>query len=406
MVTGGDLQHLRRLNALAVVSALRAAGPLPLTQLAEHAELARATVKEVVADLVEQGWVLELDPSAGAKGRPARRYRFHAEAGRVLGLDIGAHKVLAAVADLDGRVLHIAREPVMPDDSRHERLAAVDRAVASCLAGSGTAAAGVWAAVAGSTGYVDLEGHVVLSRAIHDWSGVPLAEHLGRRLPCTVLVENDSRLAALAECRKGAARGVSNMVYLHIGRRAGAAIVLDGVPLRGSTGAAGEIGVHPLFNLGHTSELLSAIPSVKPGTPPEAVAGAVFEAARRGDPEARGAVLRYVKVLGLATAALTLAVDPEVVVLGGGFSRSADVLLPPLRAELDTMCLRTPDLRASTLGEECVAAGAVCYAVDHLNGVLFNPEVGPPSMVMMESTQMLSGQQTSVRPRPRGRAGS
>ncbi|MFI7418540.1 ROK family protein [Nonomuraea sp. NPDC049684] len=386
-VTGGDLQRLRRFNALAALSALRAGGPATLTQLAERADLARATIKVVVKDLMELGWVVQMDPSGGEKGRPARRYRFHAEAGRVLGLDIGAHKVLVVVADLDGNVLHTTREPVTPEQPRAERLAAVDRAVDACLTGSGTAAPDVWLAVAGSTGYVDLQGRVVLSRAIQDWSDVPLADHLGDRLRCPVLVENDSRLAALAECRRGIARDARNLIFLHVGRRAGAAVVLDGVPLRGSGGAAGEIGVHPLFNLGHVGELLQAVPSVEPGTPPEAVAGAVFEAARQGDVEARRAVLRYVKVLALATTAMALTVDPDLVVLGGGFSRSADVLMEPLSVELETMCLRTPELRASVLGDECVAIGAVCHGVEHLTKVLFDPEIdlsaaAPPSLMV------------------------
>ncbi|MFI6920142.1 ROK family protein [Nonomuraea spiralis] len=377
-VTGGDLQRLRRLNALAALAALRAGGPATLTQLAERADLARATIKVVIQDLMELGWVVQMDPSGGEKGRPARRYRFRAEAGRVLGLDIGAHKVLAVVADLDGNVLHTTREPVTPEQPRAERLAAVDRAVDACLTGSGTSAPDIWIAVAGSTGYIDLHGHVVLSRAIQDWSGVPLADHLEQRLRCTVLVENDSRLAALAECRRGVARDTRNMIFLHVGRRAGAAVVLDGVPLRGGGGAAGEIGVHPLFNVGG---LLQAVPSVEPGTPPDAVAGAVFEAVRRGDDEARRAVLRYVKVLALATTAMALTVDPDLVVLGGGFSRSADVLLEPLRGELETMCLRAPELRASVLGEECVAVGAVCHGVEHLSTMLFNSEVGPLTAV-------------------------
>ncbi|WP_049564481.1 ROK family transcriptional regulator [Nonomuraea sp. SBT364] len=376
-VIGGDLQRLRRLNALAALSALRAGGPLTLTQLAERADLARATIKVVVKDLMELGWVTQLDPSGGEKGRPARRYRFRAEAGRVLGLDIGAHKVLAVVADLDGDVLHTTREQVTPGHSRAERLAAVDRVVDACLTGSNTPASDVWIAVAGSTGYVDLQGRVVLSRAIQDWAGVPLAGHLGARLRCAVLVENDSRLAALAECRRGVARDTRNLIFLHVGRRAGAAIVLDGVPLRGGGGAAAEIGAHPLFRFGHAGELLGSVPAVAPGTPPDAVAGAVFEAARRRDPDALGAVLRYVKVLALATAAMALTVDPDLVVLGGGFSRSADVLMEPLRGELATMCLRTPELRASVLGDECVAVGAVCHGVEHLSELLFDPESGP-----------------------------
>jgi hypothetical protein len=55
---------------------------------------------DVAADLIGQGWVAEVPPVSGATGRPARRYRFRADAGHVLGLDIGGDKVLAAVTDL------------------------------------------------------------------------------------------------------------------------------------------------------------------------------------------------------------------------------------------------------------------------------------------------------------------
>ncbi|YCK35422.1 hypothetical protein ACNF49_15455 [Actinomadura sp. ATCC 39365] len=62
--------------------------------------------------------------------------------------------------------------------------------------------------------------------------------------------------------------------------------------------------------------------------------------------------------------------------------------MEPLRVELETMCLRTPELRASVLGDECVAIGAVCHGVEHLAKVLFDPEIdlsvaGPPSSLMV-----------------------
>jgi predicted NBD/HSP70 family sugar kinase len=69
-----------------------------------------------------------------------------------------------------------------------------------------------------------------------------------------------------------------------------------------------------------------------------------------------------------------LTLDPELVVLGGGFSRSADVLLPALNRALEPHCLRVPDIRPSALGEECVALGAACLALDHVDEQFFSPD--------------------------------
>ncbi|MEV0826139.1 hypothetical protein [Nonomuraea rubra] len=59
-----------------------------------------------------------------------------------------------------------------------------------------------------------------------------------------------------------------------------------------------------------------------------------------------------------------------------GFSRSAGVLLDRLRVRLERRRMRLPDVRASTLGDECVVVGAIGYALDHLDE-LFTPGSGP-----------------------------
>lgn len=107
------------------------------------------------------------------------------------------------------------------------------------------------------------------------------------------------------------------------------------------------------------------------GGDPDEAAGHVFAAARLGDRSALTAVRSYVRDLSLGTAALVVTLDPQLVVLGGGFSRSADVLLEQLRRELEKQCIRTPEVLASTLGEECVVLGAVRLALDQVDDRMF-----------------------------------
>ncbi|MFE3454244.1 ROK family protein [Nonomuraea sp. NPDC059194] len=373
-LSGGDLQRLRQLNSLSSIRALRdARGPLTLTELAARTGLSRGSIVDVITDLHERGWIAEVEPTTGGMGRPARRYRFRADAGHVLGIDIGVHKVLAVVTDLAGRTVASGRIAVSPRTTRDERLQAMSRAVDAALVASGLTPLDLWGVAAGSLGVVDREGVVTRVEALPDWAGVDLIGHLGRQLPCPITLQNDSKLAALAEQRLGVAAGVRDLVYLHAGRRPGAALILDGRLHHGFSGATGEVGLMEITGWRTMANHLESCPAAE-GASPDDAAGLVFGAARAGDPVALAAVDAYAHQLALGTAAMVLTLDPELVVLGGGFSRSADVLLPPLRRALEPHCLRVPELRPSTLGEECVALGAACLALEHVDKQFFSPE--------------------------------
>lgn len=376
-VNGGDLSRLRRLNALTTLRSLRGGAALTVSELAKLTRLSRPSVEDVVADLVAHGWVAEAAPVAGAMGRPARRYRFRADLGHVLGVDVGAHKVLATFADLDGTVLARARVAVTPDLPRTRRLGAIDTAVADCLSVAGRAPADLWAAAIATTGLVDQRGRVTLATGIPDWTGVDLAAHLRSGLPCPVEVENDCKLAALAERWRGAAQGADDVVYLLLGLRTGAGLIIGGRLHRGFSGAAGEIGLLPEARWAVAQESLNRWRDAPTGAAAEDIAPLVFAAARSGQASAKAAVRKYVGDIAVGTAALVLALDPQLVVLGGGFSRSADLLLEPLRQELESRCVRAPQVVISALGDEAPAFGAVRLALDAVEREVFAVDSGP-----------------------------
>ncbi|WP_308249885.1 ROK family transcriptional regulator [Sphaerisporangium fuscum] len=359
-LSGGDLSRLRQHNALVMIRALRGGAVLTLTELAKRTGLSRASTEDVVRELTERGWVAEAEPTAGAVGRPARRFRFRADAGRVLGVDIGGHKVLALLADLDGTVLRSERVVVDPEMGRMGRLAAVDQAVQGVLAGEA-----VWATGVATTGLVDGTGRVMLSDALPEWTGVDLAAHVARLSSEPVLVENDGKLAALAESWRGVARYAKDVVFLLAGLRTGTGLIIDGKLHRGFGNAAGEIGALPMAGWIRAQQHLTSWPGSDVAD--------VFQAARDRDRRALAAVRRYVKDIAVGASALVLTLDPELIVVGGGFSRSADLILEPLRRELDRWCVRMPEVRASAFGDEGVALGAVRLALDHVDRTLHGP---------------------------------
>ncbi|MGW6280231.1 ROK family protein [Kribbella sp. NPDC055071] len=370
---GGDLSRLRQLNAVSVLRALRADQPLTLTELSKRTGLSRASTEDVARDLLGRGWVTEVAPAAGTVGRPARRYRFHAEAGRLLGVDIGGHKVLALVTDLEGEVLHQSRIAVSPELGRRERLAVLDDCVATALAGAGVEAGRIWSTGVATTGLVDGTGKVMLSDSLPEWTGVDLAAHLRRLVAGPVRVENDCKLAALAESWRGVARYAKDVVFLLAGLRTGAGLIIDGKLHRGFANWSGEIGALPAAGwLRAPDHLRNWLTSSAGSLGSDDGVERVFLAARDGEREAVRAVRGYARDIAIGASALVLTLDPEVVVIGGGFSRSADVLVEPLRRELDRWCLRTPEIRVSAFGDLGVAFGAVRLALEQVDSSLYN----------------------------------
>jgi len=373
---GGEPSLLRRINSAVVLHALRAADRATLTEVTRVTGLSRPTVEGVVEDLIGAGLVVEEAADVTVvrrQGRPARRFRFRAEAGYLLGLDIGAHRVSAVVADLDGRVLGAQSKDVAEAAPADERLERLRTAVAELLRRAGVPRSALRAVGVGTPGIVEADGTVRLCSALPGWTGLRLGERLSRSFRCPVLVENDANAAAVAEHWKGAATESDDVVFVLAGLSPGAGSLIGGRLHRGYGGAAGEIGALHLLGREVTPETLLSTTDEPLHPLDEQAVAEVFAQAREGDQRARAAVDRFIQRLVHDVAALVLAVDPELVVVGG-WATGLDDVLEPLRGELARYCLRPPKVTLSLLGEAAVATGALRLALDHVEAQLFAVE--------------------------------
>ncbi|MER6984562.1 ROK family protein, partial [Streptomyces carpinensis] len=300
-------------------------------------------------------------------------FRFRAEAGHLLGLEIGAHRVAALLSDLDGRVLGAQAKDVDETADADERLERLRTAVAELLRRAGVPRSSLRAVGVGTPGIVEAGGVVRLGTALPGWTGLHLGERLSRSFRCPVLVENDANAAAVAEHWKGAATESDDVVFVLAGLSPGAGSLIGGRLHRGFGGAAGEIGALHLLGRGETPETLLSTTDQPLHPLDEQAVAAVFALARKGDQRALEAVDRFIQRLVHDVAALVLALDPELVVIGG-WAAGLDGVLEPLRRELARYCLRTPEVTLSMLGEAAVATGALRLALDHVEEQLFAVE--------------------------------
>jgi glucokinase len=273
-------------------------------------------------------------------------------ASRVIAVDLGGTKLLAGVVDEEGVVVKRAIRPTAVV-SQEELLAELDSAIEELLEDD------VGALGVGLPSTIDQRRGRAVSSVNVPLADLDFRERLTSRFGLPAAIENDANAAALAEHRFGAGRGTRHMIMLTLGTGIGGGLILDGQLYRGSLGAAGELG-HVTIDLngppcqgtcpgrGHLEALASGtaadalareVASERPdgdlgraaaaGTDVNARLAVDLAAQAPGD--AREVIERIGVNLGVGIASLVNVFNPEVVVLGGGFSRAGELLFEPAR---------------------------------------------------------------------------
>lgn len=315
--------------------------------------LAASTVSAAVSRLVEAGVISETDESVSTGGRRARRLVTSDGVGALALVELGAHHGLVALTDPTQGVtratsflVDIASGPeavltaVMEEVSRQEKVA-------------GVRVGGLALAVPGP---VDAERTRVIRPArMPGWDGINVAEEVARHCGLPAIIDNDARAGAVGESvyrrRLVGVAPIDTLIYVKAGSAIGGAYLVDGVPLVGQGGLAGDISHIPVDaasgrpckcgNVGCLETIASA-DSIRADL---AAAGLVYEnnaqlltAARDGVPAVATAIRQAGTLLGLSLAHLVSFLAPQGVILGGALS-AVDAFSAGVRAALHQSCL-------------------------------------------------------------------
>lgn len=357
----------RQSNLRLALQTILHAQPLSRADIARETGLTRATVSDLVTDLIEQALVEEAGRGVSAGGKPPTMLRIAAHARAVVAVDLSARPFRAALLDLAGAASH-QREA----DGRD--LAAVVRLVQATAAAADVPVLGIGV---GTPGVVD-DG-VVLEAANLDWHEVDLRQALVDATGLPVHVANDAHVAAIDEFGRRA--DSDSVVVVRLADGIGAGIVLDGRLHRGDGQAAGEVGHLPVPGATATCRC-GRVGCL------ETVAGldAILEAAGQstdGTPDERRVRLADVpddvadragRAVGAVLAMVVGVLDVHRVVLAGPALALGGRLLGPVRDELARHVLPSVadriTVEASEVGEDVVLAGAWSLVVSNELGVV------------------------------------
>jgi glucokinase len=308
-----------------------------------------------------------------------------------IGVDVGGTRTAALRVTAEGTIIDRVSSSTPAEDTAATLGAMVDSVRAMLtpeVAAIGIAAAGL----------VETGTEVLRFAPNIAWRDVNLVAMVEGETGLPVSADNDNTAAAWGELRCGAAQGCEHVLLVGVGTGIGGGIVIGGSLLRGKNGFAGEIGhivVEPdgercgCGNLGCWETVASGaailregrwavehgshsiLAEIASGDPARVTGEMVTEAARAGDPTARGILVEVGHRLGEGIAGLVNVLDPEIVVVGGGASAAGDLLLEPARASFRTTVegfVHRPDVPivVAELGNDAGGVGAALLALEAL----------------------------------------
>ncbi|MFC9244006.1 ROK family transcriptional regulator [Streptomyces sp. NPDC057136] len=388
----------RAINDRLALELFQRDGPLTATQLKTLTGLSRPTVADLVERLQGAGLIRVVGESgAERRGPNARLYGIVADRAHLAALDVRTDSVAVVVADLLGVTL---AEDTLPIDGGTGTGPAIEQAVALLERTARRAGPAPLHSVGiGAPGLID-----PATGELRDTTGLPawhrgLVAALQQQLPATVLVENETNLAAVAEQRVGAARDRDTFVLLWLGQGIGAAVMLDGKLRRGASGGAGEIGFLPVpWTTGVPSAVncdggfhsLAGSAAVcelaaRYGVPAEAPAGArggeqdpaavhAVHAALAGAANGDAFLDALADRVALGAAAVVSVLDPGCLVLAGEVGHAGGgELASRVEERLARMSPLPTEVRAGELGGAAVLRGALVVAREAAQDALFAP---------------------------------
>ena len=382
-----------------IVGRVRKANNITRPEISQGTRISLPTLSMLTRDLIGAGLIARDGYLSSARGRRADKLTINPDLCRAIGIQLSTTRLSGVVTDARGTVIKETDTADYKPRSVESILAALKKIARELLdhANGAKTVSGVAGIGVGASGLVRKDRKT--SREfpeLAEWKDVPLGEILSQEFGVPALVLNDVHATTLAEYHYGAARGVGDFIYLHMGRGMAVGIMADGRLYTGGNNYAGEIGhvvVDPqgpvcfCGNYGCLESLVSpaalvaqcvealgkGVRTTAGGSAEEITIWSLLRAANEKDRLAMNILSSAGRHLGLVLANLINVLNPSLVVLGGvladpqaEFFRATAVeafrssVLPLVRPETD--------VRTAVLGSQACAIGAAGAALDDFFG--------------------------------------
>jgi predicted NBD/HSP70 family sugar kinase len=385
-------RDLRRANRATILRTLYFGGEMSRVNLSQQTQLSTATVTNVVAELLNEGSVIEVGSEESLGGRPRTILAINPRYCYLVGVDVGEQHLGLELFDLTLAKVATAEYPIFTHLAHPERIAErVAQGIDTMLSNAGVSQeANVLGIGVGVPGVVQMTTESVVHAPGIGWKAVPFRRLLEDQVPYRIFLDNGVKAMTQAELLIGAGRGYQHFVVVLMGTGVGAGIVVNGVLYRGASNSAGEWGHSrisldgPLCRCGNrgcleayigSSRILDRLRKRIPSHPAleyaneEEIMSALAASARAGDADALQVLEETTHYLGVGIANLINFFNPQRLILGGWVgSQLGHLILPALRGIVETIALpssaQAVSLEVSQFGQDAVALGSATLVLE------------------------------------------
>jgi len=303
-----------------------------------------------------------------------------------VGVDIGGTTIKTGICNENGDLLRTFEGPTGTEQGTDQILSNIADYARHVVSESPYAWEQVVGVGVGVAGFMDFDKGFMKFSPNLPLTNVPLKDHLEAALDKPVRVNNDANVAALGEAWGGAGRGFSSVVCYTLGTGVGGGIVVGGRLIEGSSGMGGELGHMSIVpdleaiqcgcgKMGCLETVSSATGIIRMANDAvergdrtslseleKITAKDVFDAAKVGDEVSQRIVSRAAFYLGKSMAAVSVIINPNRFILGGGVGKAGEFLFSQIREVFYKYALDKAqegvDIVAAELGNNAGVVGA------------------------------------------------
>jgi glucokinase-like ROK family protein len=392
----GNSKFLKAYNEAGILDLIRMKQPVSRAELSKNTGLSPTAIGVIVSSLLEKGYIHETGTGESKGGRKPVMLELKPDSYYSVGLDIDVDSIQFVLTDITGRLVHEGSVPLAVNTAEGA-VAASESCISDIMDKFSISRERMLGIGISVPGMVDSISHRVVLAPNLGWEDEDPASMLRERLQLPVYMENEAMSSAICENWIGACQKASNFVCVNIKSGIGAGIFTGGMPYRGTSGSAGEVGhivvdengprcgcgnygcLETMASTGRVVE--KARKMVRQGVVSslndlenvdDMSLEDIVSAARAGDGAAMNLLDETARYLGIALSNLVNTLNPSRIVLGKDFTVYGDLVMGTLRSVIDGKALKRPasnvELLISEKGDRASTLGAAIIPLKKLFG--------------------------------------
>ncbi len=394
----GGARYINYLNKIKVLNIIHTSESLSRAEIARISGLSAPTISRIVKDLLAEGLAREIGEGVSHGGRRSTLLKFSDRKNFIIGIDLGTTNIYGVLTDFDAKIIAEVNTPTCVEEGFASVMQRTSDVIGSLINEPSVKEKRIYGIGMAVAGLINRKHNIVEFSPDFHWHNVDVVESLSRVHHYPIIFDNVTRVMAMGERWFGLGKEYNNFICVNVGYGIGAGIIIEGKPLYGPLGMAGEFGHITLDkdslvqcdcgNFGCLEALASGNAIAKSakkrltegersilfdlcgGEIAKVTAAMVANAAKQGDALAWNVFDRAMEYLGIGIAGLVNLFSPEAVVIGGGVAQAGDILFEKVRKTVNARSLNmvssTMPIRPATFGLKTAVLGAVSLVLNEV----------------------------------------